>query len=725
MTDHSSDTLTYRDLEQAFFTFYKRNERLKNSLSWRVTLPIRRVRHYAASWRNSKARFELSILNIRAIWYSCHKKSLSAFWFQCRLRARRPKNIQLDYHRWQLVNPLPRLHDDNLVPSKLLVLLGPEALTSPQIDECYAGLNNQRGCEVTILPLSGKINPNYEEYDAIIWLRMAAILTPDYGQIACRELRMGKTAFYSDHDTHLSTVIHENPFFKPCFSPELLAHIDFLAAGCAISPAWFKQTKGWLVDGTDIEKLYTGLRSLSSDTVAHLPICLSHMPASVPKNLLPPRSEKKFSFYSNNIKNQRRITAVIPTTFKGGYFSELIHSLYNTTCNFHHLLDIIVVSCDEFSQDHEDLLQNIKLPYKILYHQHDFNYATVNNLASSQSESEILLFLNDDIEFHDSNWLPDMLTLLERANTGAVGALLLYPDNTIQHAGCLVGMNGGVGHIGVGLTKNTDAGHGVITAQREVSAVTGACMAIKKDVFFQAGKFDENLPLSFNDIALCLNLCEQGYTNYLTTRSHITHHESRSRGRDDTPYKYQSNRDYFLYARSTYPRLREVDPYYNLNLSLSQPYLNYTSAFKRDTMKIFTPPRTGCLILIAQRPDYDSTSQVLLDSLVQASAAGTIRVCISGNVENFFSRKCRNSLPRNTVHLISPENLKRELIEADEKSIILDLRLLPIMEEIPPFLELIGMEIKNNKVNIIDIFGRKISQRHISGKKITDILDVV
>ncbi|MBU2655779.1 glycosyltransferase family 2 protein, partial [Acidomonas methanolica] len=533
-----------------------------------------------------------------------------------------------------------------------------------------------------------------------------------------------KVAFYADHDTRISSVLYEDPFFKPAFSPELLRHVDFLAAGCAISPGWLGRQTKWPAVGLTDEILHAELRRLSPSEVVHIPLCLSHLPASAPRQLAPPGVTSVLPARSLEAVSEARITVIIPTAFRGAYLSTLLESLHRTTKAYRDLLDVVIITCDPPGNG-EDALRNSPLSYRLLHHDHDFNYAVVNNVAARQSDSEILIFLNDDIEFHDQYWLPDMLGLLQLPRAGAVGALLLYPDETIQHAGCLIGMNGGVGHIGVGLPKDTSVGQGVVTAQREVSAVTGACMAIRREVFVTAGLFDENFPLSFNDVALCLALRDMGYTNYITTRSRITHHEARSRGYDDTSRKYQINREHFLHARTCYPGLREIDPYYNPNLELSQPYMGFAPLSHAQMTFAFRARTSGCLVLIAQRSDYDPTVFPVVDSLARAAAAGSIRVLVAGEHETRFSQRCRTVAPTNMVGSADLAAMRSALLDAHESTLILDLRLLEVMEGIPPSLPLLGLAVQDGKTFLVDLFGRRIAQHEARGHVSTDIADLI
>lgn len=701
--EYPSDAFAYRDIEHSFLTFYERNARLKNSLSWRITSPIRCVPHYIRRLRSCFIRLRLVIQHSRTIFKFNKNKNILSQFKELFNKIRTPGKIDIAYHKWRQAHPLPLLHSDEISPRNILILISHEALHSPNYPDCLASLQTQRGCTTSIYPITTQLPSSFDAYDAVLWIRMATVLTADYGQIACRSLDSGNILFYADHDTQLSTVLHERPFFKPTFSPELLKQVDYLAAGCALSPTWLTKQSS-LHDGMSDISLYEWVRNLSPTQTQHLPLCLSHLLDSAATQLIPPILSAPIA--TPPTKNQK-ITIIIPTAFQENYLKTLLKSLHNTMKSYKEDIEIVIITNKDIKQA-ESSLKDILIPYQLIFYNRDFNYSAFNNEAVQQTNGDILFFLNDDIELKDACWLPDMLALLLRSKTGAVGSLLLYPDNTIQHAGCLIGMNGGVGHIGVGLPADTKKYHGLLTAQREVSAVTGACMAIRREVFLQAQMFDEHLPLSFNDVALCLRLRDMGYTQYITTRSKIIHHESRSRGYDTTARKYQTNREHFLYARAHYPALREIDPYYNLNLDLSSIYEGYAPSSPARQALLLRPASPGCLIILAQRMDYDTSTIPLLTMLTEyKKKKAPVRLIIAGTNETRFSHQCRTIMTSEFVLMKHVQDIRTTLLEAPEDTLLLDLRLREIMEGMSPDRPLTGFWIHNGKPCFIDLFGRR------------------
>jgi GT2 family glycosyltransferase len=198
-----------------------------------------------------------------------------------------------------------------------------------------------------------------------------------------------------------------------------------------------------------------------------------------------------------------------------------------------------------------------------------FNYATVNNFAATHARGEILLFLNNDVEVINADWLERMLEYALRPEVGIVGAKLYYPDNTVQHAGVVVGMGGIAGHPHLFAPRqSTGYGQRLVTI-RNCSAVTAACLMTRQRVFQEVHGFDERFILVYNDVDLCLKVRKSGYSIIWTPFAELYHHESRTRGYEDTPQKQaRFRRETELMRKKWGHVLRSGDPFYNPNLSL-------------------------------------------------------------------------------------------------------------------------------------------------------------
>jgi GT2 family glycosyltransferase len=198
-----------------------------------------------------------------------------------------------------------------------------------------------------------------------------------------------------------------------------------------------------------------------------------------------------------------------------------------------------------------------------------FNYAALQNFGVQHSRGEVLVFLNNDVEVISPDWLQDLVRHVLRPDVGAVGARLLYSDGSIQHAGVVLGIGGVAGHVHRFFPGESPGYCGRIQLTQELSAVTAACLAVRKTAFEAVGGFDErHLKVALNDVDLCLKLTEHGLRNIYEPAVLLYHHESVSRGPDDTPRK---RRIFLRERRRMLARWKEKlkrDPQYNDNLTL-------------------------------------------------------------------------------------------------------------------------------------------------------------
>jgi GT2 family glycosyltransferase len=225
----------------------------------------------------------------------------------------------------------------------------------------------------------------------------------------------------------------------------------------------------------------------------------------------------------------------------------------------------------------------------LIRHPGPFNYSAINNRAARRARGEVLLLLNNDVEPLEPGWLSEMVSQATRPEIGAVGAMLLYPNGRVQHAGVTLGIAGpmrvgGVaGHPGKKMHPDYWVMGNLLGVSRNVSAVTGACLAIRKEVYQQVGGFDDNgLPIAFNDVDFCIRVMKGGYLNLWTPHARLTHHESLSRGAEDTPEKKARFKKEVALMRGRWGELLDNDPYYNPNLTLVHE--DWSVAF---------PPREG------------------------------------------------------------------------------------------------------------------------------------
>lgn len=197
-----------------------------------------------------------------------------------------------------------------------------------------------------------------------------------------------------------------------------------------------------------------------------------------------------------------------------------------------------------------------------------FNFSDLSNRGAAAATGPVLLFLNNDIEVVEPDWLTEMVRHAVRPGIGAVGAKLLYPDRTIQHGGIVLGIGGVAGHSHLGMPDSDPGYFARMILTHEASAVTGACLALRAEVFAAVGGFDaEALKVAFNDVDLCLRIRAAGYRIVWTPHAKLIHHESKSRGPEDTPEKKARFEAETRVMLGRWGAQLRADPYYNVNLS--------------------------------------------------------------------------------------------------------------------------------------------------------------
>lgn len=282
------------------------------------------------------------------------------------------------------------------------------------------------------------------------------------------------------------------------------------------------------------------------------------------KIVLAPELYQERVLYEN--QNKPLVSIIIPSKDNVKIYKQCIDSLHEKTgyTNFE------VIHVDNGS-DEENRKAYAKIDgyynQKYCYKKMDFNFSCMCNEGARQAQGEYYLFLNDDIEIIENDWLGKMVGQATPKHVGAVGAKLLYPNGTlIQHCG-IVNLEAGPSHFFVGYDDKQVYYYGRNKLNYNVSAVTGACLLIEKQKFYEIGGFDENLPVAYNDVDLCFTLIEKGYFNVVCNNVVLYHHESVSRGydnQDEEKMKRLIRERNKLYSK--HPDFLMRDPFYNSNL---------------------------------------------------------------------------------------------------------------------------------------------------------------
>lgn len=236
-------------------------------------------------------------------------------------------------------------------------------------------------------------------------------------------------------------------------------------------------------------------------------------------------------------------------------------------------LHVHVVDNGSVEKETLSYLNEISGDERVSVHRYDlpFNYSAINNFAVGKGCAEVVVLLNNDIEIIDASWLKTMVGLAVQPEIGAVGAKLFYPDGHLQHAGVLLGIGGVAAHAFPHAARRTRAEYGRAGVLQHYSAVTAACLAVRRQVFDAVSGLDESLAVAFNDVDFCLRIGAAGWINAWTPHAVAVHHESASRGSEDNPEKQARFAAEVVTMRSRWLETLESDPAYSPGASLSPP----------------------------------------------------------------------------------------------------------------------------------------------------------
>jgi O-antigen biosynthesis protein len=420
--------------------------------------------------------------------------------------------------------------------------------------------------------------------DWLVPLTAGDQLSSAWASLFCYAVEQNQSAeiIYWDEDQLAGREVRKYPFFKPDWSPALLYSLNYLeTAGykrelvLRCYPNSSSQHPGWIFQVTGcaqrIEHIPSVLQHRAAPSTS-LPRQKTDNHAEVVRAALGAKKCKDFHVVVNSEGNIRavwtvdnpKVSVIIPTKNNLDYIQRCLSSLLEKTV----YPDFEILLIDDHSNDSAVLdyyqkIQSSEDRVRIYPNETAFNYSRVNNHGAQLAAGSLLLFLNNDTEILDGDWLNEMVRWAQTPGTGMVGAKLLYPDGGIQHAGIVFGMTGHAYHLYAGIQAHGSWAFLSPAMYRNVSAVTGACMLVRKDVFEQVGGFDENLKLIFNDVELCLKVRQAGYHIVYTPAASLIHYEGRSRSRFNPPD------DIRLGAEVLMNEIKRGDRYYNPNLSLA------------------------------------------------------------------------------------------------------------------------------------------------------------
>lgn len=377
--------------------------------------------------------------------------------------------------------------------------------------------------------------------DALYHLARAVVANPDAG------------VFYGDEDRINRKGLRSHPWFKPRWNPDLFLAHDYLSAACLIRREDALAMPP-IHPALSAAGLYAMLIHMTAQTeVVHVPRVIAHRQnaglhdpdalaaraAAVAHHVAPLGASTRIGAFGTVAVDwpmpemQPLVSIIIPTRDHVRLLRKCVTGVLNATR--YRNIEILII--DNGSAEAETLDYFARVSgnprVRVIRDDRPFNWSALNNLGAREARGEYLCLLNNDIEITDENWLSTMVRQVVRPGVGAVGAKLLYPDGTIQHAGVVIGLGKAAGHAHR-FQPNAEPGYFARAhVPHRVSAVTGACMLVSKALFRQVGGLDEDgFAVAFNDVDLCLKLQAAGYHNIYEPRAVLVHHESKSRARD-------------------------------------------------------------------------------------------------------------------------------------------------------------------------------------------------
>lgn len=392
-----------------------------------------------------------------------------------------------------------------------------------------------------------------------------------------------------------------DPHFKPDFNPDLLCSVNYICHQFVVKRELVQKIGG-------LRKEFDGAQDYdfifrcteNAEEIYHIPKVLYHWRCHQDSTASNPQS-KMYAFEAGSkaimehykrmgisalkvekgvdygiyhtvfeIQGQPLVSVIIPNKDHHKDLDLCVRSMI--TKGTYKNLEFVVVENNSTEPETAVYYEKIQKEFpqvRVVTWDREFNYAAINNFGVSHARGEYLLFLNNDTELIAENFVEEMLGFCQRDDVGIVGAKLLYQDDTIQHAGVVVGFGGVAGHTFIGLHKAENSYFHRAMCAQDYSAVTAACMMSKKSVFKKVGGFSENFAVAFNDIDYCMKVRSFGKLVVYAPYALLYHYESKSRGLEDTPEKVaRFNREVAKFAKKWLDILKNGDPYYNPNLTL-------------------------------------------------------------------------------------------------------------------------------------------------------------
>ena len=281
--------------------------------------------------------------------------------------------------------------------------------------------------------------------------------------------------------------------------------------------------------------------------------------------------EKDLGFYrvKYQVQGSPLISIIIPNKDQVESLDKCLESIEKSSYKNYEIIIVENNSTEDETFAYYKKIESDKI--RIVYWSDEFNYSAINNFGVKHARGDYLLLLNNDVEVIATDWLEELTANCQRKDVGIVGARLYYPDDTIQHAGIVIGIGGVAGALFVGMPRMFTGYLHKAAIQQDLSAVTAACMMVKRSVYEELGGLEEELKVAFNDVDFCLRAREKGYLVVYDPNVELYHFESKSRGTEDSKEKIRRFQNEIEYMRSHWLELlKKGDPMYNPNLTLTK-----------------------------------------------------------------------------------------------------------------------------------------------------------
>jgi len=411
---------------------------------------------------------------------------------------------------------------------------------------------------------------------------------------------------YSDEDKIDGNNQHSSPFFKPDWSPDKFLAINYISHVVVIEKKLVDEVGGFRL-GFEGSQDYDLLLRVTEKTkhIGHIPKILynwrihslsvaSEEGDAKPYAYIAAKKALEEALIRRNtpgevhfqairgsyrikyhIQSNGKVSILIPTKDGVQMLKNTIDSILNLTTYPNY--EIIVLNNNSNTPEFFELMEyynkNHSDVFKCIEASFPFNFSKLMNVGAANSTGEYILMLNNDVEIIHKDWISTMVSFAQHEQNGAIGVKLLYPDDTIQHAGTVIGLGDirVAGHVFVGFYKDSPGYYNYLQSVDNTSAVTAACLMVRRSVFDEVGGMEEKLEVEYNDVDFCLRILDKGYNNLYVPDVVLYHYESATRGHpQQTKESYERHIREVKFFKDTWGKYIERDPYYNPNLSLDE-----------------------------------------------------------------------------------------------------------------------------------------------------------